>query len=82
MPTVPTSRSRSNLDRSIRAPSISRHLAILKGAGLVVELREGNHIIYRLQESRLVSGPGSFISALCPAQIILRSQENQKREDA
>ncbi len=66
----------------IRAPSISRHLAILKGAGLVVERREGNRIIYRLQESRLVSALGSFISTLCPAQIILRSQENQKREDA
>jgi DNA-binding transcriptional ArsR family regulator len=65
----------------IRAPSVSRHLAILKAAGLVVERREGNRILYRLQESRLVSALGDFISAVCPAQNILRIQERQRREE-
>jgi DNA-binding transcriptional ArsR family regulator len=58
----------------IRAPSISRHLAILKGAGLVVERRDGNRILYRVQENRLLSTLGDFISTVCPAQIVLRNQ--------
>jgi DNA-binding transcriptional ArsR family regulator len=66
----------------IRAPSISRHLAILKAAGLVVERREGNRILYRLQENRLLSALGDFISTVCPGQNILRFQERQKREEA
>jgi DNA-binding transcriptional ArsR family regulator len=66
----------------IRAPSISRHLAILKNAGLVVERREGNRIIYRLEQSRLVSTLGGFISTVCPGQIIVRGRERQKRGEA
>jgi DNA-binding transcriptional ArsR family regulator len=66
----------------IRAPSISRHLAILKAAGLVVERRDGNRIMYRLQESRLLSTLGDFISTVCPAQNILRVKERQGRRGA
>jgi DNA-binding transcriptional ArsR family regulator len=61
----------------IRAPSISRHLAILKSAGLVIERREGSRILYRVQENRLLSTLGDFISTVCPAQIILRNQERR-----
>jgi DNA-binding transcriptional ArsR family regulator len=63
----------------IRGPSISRHLAILRAAGLVRERREGNRILYRLQEGRLLSALGDFISTVCPAQNILRVQERQRR---
>jgi DNA-binding transcriptional ArsR family regulator len=66
----------------IRAPSVSRHLAILKSAGLVVERRDGNRILYRLQEHRLLGALGDFISTVCPAQITLRGQERQHRREA
>jgi len=66
----------------IRAPSISRHLAILKAAGLVVERRDGNRIFYRLQENRLLSALGGFISTVCPAQNILRVEERHRRGEA
>src|SRR5262245_62722600 len=59
----------------IRAPSVSRHLAILRAAELVVERREGNRILYRLQESRLLSALGTFLSTVCPAQNVVRVQE-------
>ncbi|MFD3556313.1 metalloregulator ArsR/SmtB family transcription factor [Streptomyces goshikiensis] len=57
---------------SISAPSISRHLGVLKGAGLVTERREGNRILYSLVEDRLATSVGRFLSAVCPEQIVLR----------
>jgi DNA-binding transcriptional ArsR family regulator len=52
----------------ISAPSISRHLAVLKAAGLVKERREANRIIYSLVPERLVASLGSFLASLCPEQ--------------
>jgi hypothetical protein len=40
----------------------------------VVERRDGNRILYRVQENRLLSTLGDFISTVCPAQIVLRNQ--------
>ncbi|WP_124271717.1 metalloregulator ArsR/SmtB family transcription factor [Streptomyces sp. ADI96-02] len=57
---------------TISAPSISRHLGVLKGAGLVTERREGNRILYTLAEDRLATCVGRFLSAVCPEQIVLR----------
>jgi DNA-binding transcriptional ArsR family regulator len=56
----------------ISGPSVSRHLAILKSAGLVQERREGNRILYRLDADRLALTVSDFVSAVCPAQISLR----------
>ncbi|MCT9089664.1 metalloregulator ArsR/SmtB family transcription factor [Streptomyces sp. ASQP_92] len=57
---------------AISTPSISRHLRVLKEAGLVTERRDGNRIIYALVEDRLAIGVGRFLSAVCPEQIVLR----------
>ncbi len=35
-------------------PSVSQHLAVLRAAGLVVDEREGNHILYRLNDGWLL----------------------------
>jgi DNA-binding transcriptional ArsR family regulator len=56
----------------ISGPSISRHLAVLRAAGLVRERRAGNRIIYALAPDRLALGVGRFISAVCPEQVVLR----------
>lgn len=56
----------------ISGPSISRHLTILKAAGLVTERREANRIYYTLVEDRLASSLGGFLSAVCPEQIVIR----------
>ena len=56
----------------ISGPSISRHLSVLKAAGLVTERRDGNRILYSLVEERLALAVGSFLSAVCPEQIVLR----------
>ena len=57
---------------SISGPSISRHLSILKAAGLVTERREANRILYSLVEDRLANCVGGFLSAVCPDQVVLR----------
>ncbi|WP_073216663.1 MULTISPECIES: metalloregulator ArsR/SmtB family transcription factor [unclassified Streptomyces] len=58
---------------SISAPSISRHLGVLKGAGLVTERRDANRIFYSLAEDRLALSVGRFLSTVCPEQIVLRN---------
>lgn len=57
---------------AISGPSISRHLSILRAAGLVTERREANRIFYTLVEDRLTSCVGGFLSAVCPEQVVLR----------
>ncbi|MGW4050157.1 metalloregulator ArsR/SmtB family transcription factor [Streptomyces sp. NPDC004779] len=64
---------------AISAPSISRHLGVLKGAGLVTERREGNRIYYTLAEDRLAACIGRFLSAVCPEQIVLRHTAWRRR---
>lgn len=56
----------------ISGPSISRHLTVLKGAGLVSERREANRIYYSLVEERLAVSVGTFLSTVCPGQIVMR----------
>ncbi|MFI7586230.1 metalloregulator ArsR/SmtB family transcription factor [Spongisporangium articulatum] len=56
----------------ISGPSISRHLGMLKSAGLVRERRAANRIYYRLVEERLALCVGGFLSAVCPEQVVLR----------
>jgi DNA-binding transcriptional ArsR family regulator len=62
----------------ISGPSVSRHLAILKSAGLVRERRNGNRILYRLDADRLALTVSDFISAVCPAQIDLRRRARRR----
>jgi len=53
-------------------PTISRHLAVLKNAGLVTERRDANRILYSLVGDRLALSVGDFLSTVCPEQIVLR----------
>jgi DNA-binding transcriptional ArsR family regulator len=63
---------------TISGPSISRHLGVLKSAGLVRERRDANRIYYSLVEERLALCVGGFLSAVCPEQVILRSKRRTK----
>ncbi|MCA0379069.1 MAG: metalloregulator ArsR/SmtB family transcription factor [Actinobacteria bacterium] len=58
-------------------PTISRHLAALRQAGLVSERRDANRILYALVGERLALSVGDFLSTVCPEQIVLR--EARKR---
>lgn len=65
---------------SISGPSISRHLSVLKGAGLVRERRDSNRILYSLVEERLAASVGNFLSAVCPEQVVMRRRRRSKTE--
>jgi DNA-binding transcriptional ArsR family regulator len=63
---------------SISGPSISRHLNVLRNAGLIQERREANRIYYSLVEDRLANSVGNFLSAVCPEQVVIRHKRNRK----
>jgi len=63
---------------TISAPSVSRHLGVLKGAGLIVERRDANRIYYSLVEERLALCVGEFLSSVCPEQIVLRERRKRR----
>jgi DNA-binding transcriptional ArsR family regulator len=67
---------------SISAPSISRHLTVLKSAGLVEERRVGNRILYTLVGDRLATSVGDFLSSVCPDQMVLRKRRAAKKRGA
>jgi DNA-binding transcriptional ArsR family regulator len=62
----------------ISGPSVSRHLAVLKAAGLVSERRSANRVIYSLVTDRLTSEVGGFLAALSPERAPARRQGKKK----
>lgn len=62
----------------ISGPSVSRHLSVLKAAGLVTERREANRIFYSLVEDRLATCVGGFLSSVCPEQVVLRRRRARR----
>src|SRR5438876_11131486 len=66
----------------ISGPSISRHLSVLKAAGLVQERREATRIYYSLAEERLAVSVGNFLSAACPEQVVLRHRRQNATRGA
>lgn len=75
-------------------PNISQHLTILRAAGLVVDEREGNNILYRLNDGRLLrlldllAGeqgetaliPGHEVGRTCPCPHCVRRRAQQADE--
>lgn len=49
-------------------PTISRHLSVLKEANLVVDQRQGQHVIYRLSPAALARSAEDFFGAFRPSQ--------------
>jgi DNA-binding transcriptional ArsR family regulator len=62
----------------ISGPSVSRHLAVLRAAGLVIERRQANKLIYSLTPDRLATTVGAFLSAVCPDDLLPRPQRKKK----
>lgn len=62
----------------ISGPSVSRHLAVLKAAGLVSERRSGNRVIYSLASDRLATHVGDFLATVCPERAPAPRQGKKK----
>ena len=63
---------------TISAPSVSRHLGVLKVAGLIAERRDANRIYYSLVEDRLALCVGTFLSTVCPEQVVVRHRRRRR----
>lgn len=62
-------------------PTISRHLGVLRQAGLVTDRRDANRVLYAVVEERLAMAVGRFLSAVCPEQMVLRAMRPSGREN-
>ncbi len=50
----------------LAAPTVSRHLGVLKGARLVTERRDGNRILYESEQQRLADTLARFLEDVRP----------------
>ncbi|GAB3410620.1 hypothetical protein GCM10027515_31190 [Schumannella luteola] len=67
---------------SASGPTISRHLGVLRQAGLVSERRDANRILYSLVADNLALSVGDFLSTVCPEQIVLREVRKKRAPKA
>src|SRR3954465_3767570 len=66
----------------ISGPSVSRHLSVLKAAGLVRERRDANRILSSIAEDRLALCVGGFLSTVCPEQVVVRKRRGRATRGA
>jgi len=64
----------------IAAPSISRHLAVLENAGLIVSERRGQFVIYRLVPDNLVNTLTQFAFEICPVAGPLKRESKRAKK--
>ena len=57
---------------SLSQPTISRHLSVLKEADLVVDQRQGQNVIYRLNNEALSASMQEFFGQFRSCQEVLR----------
>ena len=66
----------------ISGPSVSRHLAVLRSAGLVTERRDANRLIYSLERHHLAAVVGAWLGAVCPTNPPQRPTLEQPAREA
>lgn len=59
------------------APSISRHLSVLEGAGLVSSEKRGQFVVYRLNRDSLVNTLTGFAFEICPVGKPLKRESKK-----
>jgi ArsR family transcriptional regulator, arsenate/arsenite/antimonite-responsive transcriptional repressor len=61
-------------------PSISKHLSVLREAGLVDQQKRGQHILYFLVSDHIANTLYGFLSPFCPqARRIARERKGTQR---
>jgi DNA-binding transcriptional ArsR family regulator len=62
-------------------PTISKHLGVLEGAGLIRSERRGQFIHYSLVEENLVNTLNGFVQQVCPVARPLRRESAAKAKE-
>lgn len=60
-------------------PSISKHLSVLKEAGLVHEQKRGQFVIYSIASDNLVNALYSFLTPFCPDARRISADRKRRR---
>lgn len=60
-------------------PSISKHLSVLKEAGLVHEQKRGQYVIYSVAADSLANALYGFLTPFCPDARRIASTRKQKK---
>ncbi len=61
-------------------PTISQHLGVLSGAGLVVSEKRGQYVYYRLAEENFVTTMTGFMQEVCPVSRPLKRESKRLAE--
>jgi ArsR family transcriptional regulator len=61
----------------ISKPSISKHLALLEGAGLIASEKKGQFVHYRLVRESLVNTLNGFVQEVCPVSRPLKRESKR-----
>lgn len=67
---------------AMSAPAISRHLSILENAGLVSSERQGQFVLYRLNQDHLVNTLNKFAFEICPTGRALKRESAALKKPA
>lgn len=63
------------------APAVSKHLSILEGAGLIWKRREGQFVLYGMDQETLAGHLWTFMQEVCPPSRALRREVQAEVED-
>lgn len=61
-------------------PSISKHLGVLREAGLVRERKHGQYMLYALEQEQLVGGLYAFLADFCDDARAMAEQRAKRRK--
>ncbi len=63
-------------------PAVSKHLSILESAGLIWRKREGQFILYGMEQDQLAGHLWTFMQEVCPPSRALRREVHGEMEGA
>lgn len=67
---------------AMSAPAISRHLSVLENAGLVSSERQGQFVLYRLNQDHLINTLNNFAFEICPVARGLKRESAALKKPA
>lgn len=62
----------------ISKPSVSKHLSILEGAGLIASEKKGQFVHYSLVRESLVNTLNGFVQEVCPVSRPIKRQSERR----
>ncbi|MEJ6390776.1 metalloregulator ArsR/SmtB family transcription factor [Gymnodinialimonas ulvae] len=61
-------------------PAVSKHLSVLESAGLIWKKREGQFILYGMEQENLAGHLWTFMQEVCPPSRALRREVRDEME--